>query len=340
MLPNHLLRTSLFVLAAIGAALLASRTRLAQFAELRVPEGSFTETYVQMDAGATRCVVTDRTGTTQKRSERGVPKPKWDCRLAGGEEEPVGLVAVDGKRPSYLFVPFTRVSDLVYPLAFEALRGADDLPIPAIAWTSFYLNRQYQGLHLKIELPGRLFATKNDLGEVELLALSEGALLCLDRKLRPTCPVYTDLIASGVFPQPRRSEALDFLDALLTRAGQRSRAYMLSNQRGAILEPFPVPVALGELLAPSSPRYSDARYRSWQLDPRSELPALDLPWLELPPAAEIERYLARLGSSIEASCRIMACDSASQLQRVASSRSLAAMQNSSAPERESHAGAY
>jgi len=297
----------IFVVFLIGAGITASRSRLAEFSNLQLPEVSLQQTYVQMNVGSTNpCTVTDRAGTTVKRSETDRAKSNWECLQVEEAEGPLVLLAISKKQYSYLFVPFTSVSDLLYPFVYEIVRTTQKLNIPRIVWTHLFLNRQFRGLYLQITLPGDKFSEEHRMGRLELLTVTGEYLVCLNENLRPICPVYSELIGSGVFPRPNLTDSYAFLNSLLS---QPSRTYLLPERNSQIVEPFPVPVVLAELIAGSSERYSDERYTSWQiaLNMRS-YEKFDFSRLFNDKRPEVEKHLRELQLSIEASSGVMVFD--------------------------------
>ena len=163
----------LLLLCVIGAGIITSRSRLSEFSNLQLPEVSFQQTYVQMNERSTNsCTVTDRAGTTVKRSETDRAKSDWECRQVGEAEGPLVLLAISKKQSSYLFVPFTSVSDLLYPFVYEIVRTTQKLNIPRIVWTHLFLNRQFRGLYLQITLPGDKFSEEHRMGHLELMTVT------------------------------------------------------------------------------------------------------------------------------------------------------------------------
>lgn len=309
--------------AIVGVAYLGSQTRMARLANLAVPAGSWPEVYVQMDLGERdqgdrqKCLVTSRAGTTLKRSDSRLAKASWRCRVEGTEIRPV-IVADAKNEPSALFVPVTAVVDPALALLYELVRAADEPPWPALRWVHLYYNRQFRGLYLQAFLPGRAFAAEQGIGQTELLAAGADRLACFDRKMRRSCPIYNGAVADGVFPEPRETDASRFL-ASLTPGG--FRAFVITEDDYTRLEPFPLPVDLGQQLDAGATEhenvYHDERYHRW---------------LEVAPPddAAVERYrqraraerdelaaaLAALVESLEASCVALECDAAAERRRL------------------------
>ena len=322
----------------MGVVFWASESQMARFTNLRVPQNSLPDVYLQMDVGSrNKCLVSGRAGTTAKRSDSRLAKASWRCRTEQREGAPPVYVADSKQRPSYLFVPFTDVHDLVYPLVYEEIRAGESLDLPALRWVHLYFNRQFAGLYLEVSLPGRFFAsqrlearnaglpeppshdeTTTEVPEperLELLGVVDDALVCFDRKMRPVCPIYNLAVADGVFPRPRMNDGIALLYQLSPPPAYH---FILSDESYETLEPFPIPTNLATLL----PRdvYRDQRYRRWQTPPA-------------PPEALATRYGARLrdheefvqehlqdlAESIQATCALLPCDGAAEVERLTSS---------------------
>ena len=309
------------VLALTVLAWFAQQSRLARTAQLAVPQGSFPELYVQMDVGSDpgserrKCLVSSRSGTTLKRSESRLAKASWRCWVTGSVGAPV-VVADSKTEPSSLLVPHTAVSDLAFPLVYEVARNEESETWPRMRWVHFFYERQFRGLYLQIDLPGRFFAAEHGLGRPELLAVEGDRLVCFDRKMRPVCPTYVLAVADAVFPEPRRSTAGTMLEALL---GEGQRTYVLSDVDYSRLEPFPIPVALAGVLE-TDETFVDQRYRRW-LDGAAEAGEEGRfpPSIVARAAAEapaIRAALEAMGPSLDASCTVLECDAAAERERL------------------------
>jgi hypothetical protein len=325
-----------------GLAFWASKTRLALLANLRVPQNTFPDVYLHMDVGSTtKCLVSGRSGTTEKRSDKGLAKASWRCRLETTPGKAPVFVANSKQRPSYLFAPLTAVSDLAYPLVYEEVRAGETLDLPDMHWVHLYYNRQFQGLYLEISTPGRHFAaqrmgadlTRTDLtrtaiplplprgrhpepkgpAKLEFLAVKGSALVCFDRKMRPVCPVYNLAVADGIFPRPKIVPAISLLEWL---SPPPAFTFILSNHSNDLLEPFPIPVNLGELLERKP--YVDQRYRRWQKPgPPPEHLEEQYARLFAAQSERTENHLQDLAEAIRASCVVMGCNAAEQIERLA-----------------------
>ena len=342
----------------------ASDSRMAQLSNLQVPQDTFPEVYVQMDVGSdTKCLVSGRSGTTEKRSDESLAKASWRCRTEMPPGQPPVFVADSKRQPSFLFVPFTAVSDLMYPYVYDEVRAGEDLALPNLHWVHLYYNRQFQGLYLEISLPGRHFAAErlesalagtldqateavdgqvdeavsdeavsdeavsdeavsDEVGapepeHLELLSAKGSALVCFDRKMRPVCPVYNLAVADGIFPRPQSSAGVAFLQHL---SPPPAFSFILSDRRYDVLEPFPLPIDLGALLRREP--WMDQRYQRWQ-EPAIAPPALEQHYAHLLRGNEkaIKTRLHHLTTSIRASCVVMECDVAAELERLAASPS-------------------
>ncbi len=318
---NKTLPTLLLAVVLLAVAWLAAQSPRARFSNLEVPADGFAEVYLQTDIGAPhKCLVGGRGRTTAKRSESQEGKASWRCRQVG--EVPTTYLAESKLEPSFLFVPVTQVRDLAYPLVHDVLRHRLPLPMPAMRWVHFYRDRQFQGLYLEIELPTRAFAAEQQLGRLEVLATADSNLLCLDRKLRPRCPIYNLALADGILPMPIGNDASRQLFAL-TASSDGERQFVLSDTEYRRLYPMPLPVSLHRLL-PRDGLYQDQRYRRWLDDDAAA--ALDgsaaiseattVGRAEPTPQTPGEALAAlrlHLPASLGATCEVMVCDSDSLL---------------------------
>lgn len=339
---KKLFPTVLFFLLLGGVMLLASQRQMARFANLAVPEGPFGAVYVQMDVGSTtKCLVSDRGGTTVKRSEARLARASWRCRVEGDSAAPT-VVADSKEQPSFVFVPMTAVEDLGYPWIFEAVRRADGLPVPGMRWVNFHYNRQFQGLYLEIATPGRQFMMENgraalaqqglteaghEVPRPELLAVDGDRLVCFDRKMRPSCPTYNLAVADAVFPVPSSTPARTFLRRFLDPSVFTFIIYETNEAYGTdygVLEPFPLPVALGRLLD-GGEGWVDQRYRRWRLDETDVDAATESRYHDalLDQRDAVAAELEALGASIDASCVVMECDALTERARLEESVGIA-----------------
>ncbi len=303
-MKKNLLGTAILVFLALAAVYLGSRSSLARFANLRLPETSLRESYVQMKVGSSeKCLVTDRAGTTEKRSEDALAKASWKCRRPG---EDGALIAISKNRPSYLYVPHAAVDDLAYPWVYEVAREGEEELLPRLRWVHFFFNRQFQGLYLQVTLPGRDYGEKRGLGRLELLAVRGDEVVCFDRKMRPVCRVLTAAIADGVLPQPEVGEVAALLTALSPPAAS---TYFLSEQQPGSLRPFPIPLSLGAVVPTAEDPYRDQRYRAWQTLPEAPAAARQRLLERLGGRREeLREHLADLGRAIAASCAVQTCE--------------------------------
>ena len=316
------------VLAAAAVAWAAQHTPNARRANLRVPLDTFPEVYIQGDVDSdTKCLVGDRDATTAKRSESRLGKASWRCRVEARPDAPSTFVADSKLQPSFLFVPVTDVEDLAFPLAYEAIRQGESLPLPRQRWVHLFYDRHFQGLYLEILLPGRHHAAERlevrlaselpsaeDTEEeapkaekLELLTVHGDELRCFDRKMRPVCPVYNLALADGVFPRPHYTPGIALLGALVADAP--ARTFVLSDARYDHLEPLPLAVDPGALLAREP--YVDQRYSRWQEIPGNPLEGeLAERYRErlLTDPELLEVYRSNLTDSLTTSCAIMNCE--------------------------------
>lgn len=313
----------LVLVAALGlafAAYASRHTQLGRMTNLAVP-ADFDQVYVQFKIDdPTRCLVTDRGGATADRAAPELSAARWSCRRddTAGEE---ALLALDGKRASFLFVPFEQVADPVYPLLYEAWRPADGpRALPRLRWVHLYVDRTYRGFYLQTTLPTRDFFEDKKLGELELLVVGGDRAYCFDRKLRGLCPTYTGLIAESLFPQPAFSPETAALAGLLPR--DLPRTFLLSDQAGPeALRSWPLPFALPPLVLADVKPFFDHRFETW----RPGAPAAQLPATVRAVAGGASAVAAKLHAALAAACAVRSCDAAALGQNIDRSPSLAAL---------------
>ena len=322
---------ALVLVATLGLAIAvwASQRGIGRISNLALP-GGFTEVYVQYKVGdPTRCLVTDRGGTTVSRSESDLQAARWNCRLSSGGE---ALQVLDGKRASFLFVPFEEVVDPVYPFLYEALRHLEgEKPLPRLRWVHLFIDRTYRGFFLQVTLPTRDFAEDKQLGELEMLTVRGSELFCYDRKLRGLCPIYGGLIAESIFPSPDWSPASHRLAALLP--GDLPRSFLLSDQPGDNLRSWPLPFDLSRftVVAGEDPRpFYDQRFEAWRA-PASQVEGIEGELLARAALAakmpELQAGLVaeRLRGALAASCGVRGCDAKMLAARIEQSAAFAAL---------------
>lgn len=311
---------ALVALLGFGLAVFASRnTHLGRVTNLALG-GDFPEVYVQFKVDdANRCLVTDRGGSTADRAAPELMPARWYCDRTGPDRQ--GLLTIDGARASYLFVPFEKVADPVFPFLYEAATAAaGEPPLPRLRWVQLFVNRGYRGLFLQVTLPSRDFFEDKQLGELELMVVEgKNALSCYDRKLRSLCPIYTLLVVDSIFPHPKYPPVASRLAALLPP--DVPRAFLLSEKGADTLRSWPLPFAFQEMVPPAGKPYDDHRLDSWRPAAEASAPA---PW---PGADDLsaDDIAGRLAAGVAASCEARGCDPAPLFERIRTSRSLEAL---------------
>lgn len=318
------------VVAALGLVLAvqASRTPAGRLSNLALP-GDFPHVYVQFKVDdPTRCLVTDRDGSTADRAEGGLMPARWYCTRSGEHDE--GLLTLDGERVSSLFVPYEKVADPVFPLLYEQLhQAAGEPPLPRLRWVHLFVDRTYRGFYLQATLPTREFGGAQELGELEMLVVAENRLHCFDRKLRSLCPIYTGLVAESIFPKPNYPPGAGRLAALLPP--DLPRAFVLSDKGAESLRPWPLPFSLPEMVrSQGGTPYFDQRLQTWRpAENVAEGVAEGVAEAAAGPAlgqgldrGEVARILHE---ALAASCAVRRCDAAALGARIEGSRSLAAI---------------
>lgn len=319
----------LVAVAALGFAIAAyasRNTHVGRLTNLALP-GGFDQVYVQFKIGdPTRCLVTDRGGATADRAAPELSPARWYClqenEKGEGGKKGGSLLALDGKRASFLFVPYEQVADPVYPLLYEAVRPtAGPHALPRLRWVHLYVDRTYRGFYLQTTLPTRDFFEDKQLGELELLVIDGDHNFCFDRKLRGLCPTFTGLVALSQFPQPAYTPETAALAALLPE--DLPRAFLLSDQEGPeALRAWPLPFGFPRLVLAEAKPYFDHRYESWRPAPGAAAEAAG------PAASEPAKVAADLHAALAAACQVRRCDAAALGERIDRSPSLASLKAS------------
>ncbi|MEM9552924.1 MAG: hypothetical protein AAGC60_01595 [Acidobacteriota bacterium] len=335
--------------AVLALAVLASQTRLARLANLRVPDDGPPAVYVQNATGdPSKCLVADRAAVTTRRSEPTLAGTSWKCSWPTGADG--ALAALSGKQPARLFVPFEQVDDPIHPWLYEAVRevareagvyvdggvrdpDAQPLPppldasralvLPRARWVQLWVDRQFRGLFLELRLPGKRFADARALGRVEFLAATGETLLCWNRKLEHACTVYTFWVAEGMWPDPAWRDDTAWLASLLEGVTPL-RTFALAERAEPALLPWPLPLSLRRTLgAADDRRWSDPRFAAWA-PPEDAAPSRAL--RDALSALDVASRLGELEAILSAHCAVRGCDAAAAQARLAASRSLAALQ--------------
>jgi hypothetical protein len=203
--PRSLAAAALALVAAVVLVRVAGgRSDASRLTDLDVGSSEIPSLYVRLDERQPgRCYITDRQGSTTRRSDD--PRAGRPGELVRGEVEPGSLDPwmIRSKREgTFLLVPAFDVYDWAFPYAYRFARDrrqAEELP--SVEWVRLYLNRIYQGVYLKIELP----ADRQGGGALlpELLIASGARIACTDIRLDETCRIYPDLVAQGRLPSTR-----------------------------------------------------------------------------------------------------------------------------------------
>lgn len=291
--------------AGFTVAILAQQTRLARLTNVAIP-ADFLEVHVTSKIGDPgRCLISDRGDAAVRRSEPELQSARWRCEeRAPDREGELILAALDGKRASFLFVPYRHVVDPAWPLLYEELRqGAGEAPLPRLRWVHLHQDRVYRGFYLQASLPSNDFVQENKLGRLEIQAADGADAACFDRKLRNVCPIYSFLVSESILPAVAYTPALARLDALLP--ADLPRHFLVEEKAAVPMRPWPLPFDLRDLLEDDAHPVAmqhDERFRRWRASAAEPAP---LPGLALPEAAVLR---SRLESALEASCRVTPCD--------------------------------
>lgn len=243
-------------LLALGLAAFAGSSRQALLANFRVP-GDFPEVFVDFKVNdPSRCLVTDRGGSTERRSEPVPAAARWHCAWRGDL-----LTTFDNERPSFIFVPSALIAAEGYLTSYEELRRSQvEKPLPRLRTVQLFVDRLFRGTFVQVSWPGQDFSQDQGVGRTEVLVVAGERLFCLDNRLRSICRDYAALIAEGIFPRPSRSPAIAALETRLP--GELPRAFLLNQEQPEPLRPWPLPFDLPVLLGLES-AYYDARIVQW-----------------------------------------------------------------------------
>ncbi len=226
--------------------------------------------YVQMDPRLPgRCYVTDRQGSTVRRSDDPSARQPWEYLRGDGESSSGNLghwVLRSKRRGTILLVPVFAVSDWAYPYFHQFARSNWDDGLSVVRWTRLFVNRVYHGLYLEVHLPS---SGKDDLGGAslrpELLLVSGNRAACADSRLVAPCQVYPGLIAMGRFP--RASRPTDAQRLLLALSEVEETLLMMQPEEPYTVSWVPVPVSLSDeyrrIMGTELPTFEDERFRKW-----------------------------------------------------------------------------
>jgi hypothetical protein len=226
--------------------------------------------YVTLDPRVPgRCSVTDRQGSTDRRSEDPDARRVWTFLRGGGDAESGNLahwLVRSKQRGAFLLVPLFEVPSFAYPYFHQFARDhGEAVELPEVKWVRLFVNRIYHGLYLQVWLPS-LGADPGGGGLRPELLMVEGArMACADTRLAAPCRVYPELVALGRFPEsesPTEAEAW-----LLGLAPLDERLVVLQPTEPYAAVQVPMPVSLREeyrrVTGDALPVFLDDRFLAW-----------------------------------------------------------------------------
>jgi hypothetical protein len=215
-----------------------------------------------------------------RRSDRKQPGQKWDFQRTPGRDGAPDAWLVKNKnqgKGTVFYVPVERVRDWTYPALYQFVRSQHpELELPKVSWTQLHVNRVYQGLYLRVELPFDL--RKRDGGSGirrQLLMVRNGSISQVDTRFDDARGVYGDTIAAGLFPELEPPHpALAWLGR---RVPTSDTTLLMSNTEPFRVSLLPLPISLSELFEELHGRpaagFQDARHRRWSDGPWRTQPA-------------------------------------------------------------------
>ena len=142
------------------------------------------------------------------------------------------------KKTISVLVPIKFINDLPMPIVYQTLSKELSLHFPfgSMEYVDFYLNRNFNGVYLLVNLPlGKAYDNQE---YYELLSIESGTMHCLSSSLTSSCSKYSSFVEQGAFPSLSNDPTHTLL-ATLNLTLPEPRIYLLDN--GGKLMPFPVP---------------------------------------------------------------------------------------------------
>ncbi len=275
--PRSLLAAAIaLILAALLPLLAGPRMKAERLANLDVTGAGVSALYIQMDPRIPgKCYATDRQGSTLRRSDDPAARVPWEF-LRGTDTPDTGGLAHwllrSKAHGAYLLVPVFAVRDWTYPYFHEFARAhGANADLPKVRWVRLFVNRIYNGLYLRVDLPsdppGR--ARAGGLTR-ELLMVSGARMGCTDNRLSSPCTVYPALVADGKFPAPLPPS--DRIRWLLSLSDVDESLLVLEPAEPYGVTCMPVPVSLREeyrlIMGEALPTVLDDRFLRWSRDGR------------------------------------------------------------------------
>jgi hypothetical protein len=215
-----------------------------------------------------RCYLVNRREATVRRSDPDVQGwMRWCDRFDDQGPRPASWLLRSKRKGTVFLVPVEQVPDWSYPFLYAQVDALHpDLDLGAVEWTQLFLDRVYQGLYLRVDLPRDPRRKDGRTGELrEILAVRGPALVCANTRFETPCTVYPSCVGSGIFP-----ELVDPPPDLAWLAAHRpvdGTTLLLAGDPPFEVSLLPLPLSLEELLTAfhgSPPRSAlDERIQRW-----------------------------------------------------------------------------
>ena len=268
------------VFAIAFSAVASSLSQTGRLVNIDLSQKGISESYLMFSkTEAGRGYLVARRDSTLRRSRRTVRGESWELSsfsnghsARGSAEKGEGpvhwLLRSDAQRTVFLVpVSCVKARDYVFAYNFVA-REYEDLELPTAKWTQLFVNRIYQGLYLRLDLPRDLRKKDGGSGVLrEICSVRDSEMTVVDTAFHAETRVYADCVANGVFPALKTAPpVLQWLDA---QSPTKERILLLGSAEPFEVSLLPLPVsldALFELVYGKTPTtITDERYVRWQV---------------------------------------------------------------------------
>lgn len=283
---------------AMAVALVAfSNTPAERTSNLALSDIGLPETYIMTDQSrANSCYVVDRRDSTVRRSNQGQPgqRAPFDRFYDGEGGSALASWIVRSKRDGTLiFVPIDAVDDWSYPFIYSFVRKKSS-DLPAVEWSQLFVDRNYQGLYLRVALP---FDPRKKDGRTsplrEILYVRGDRLTELDTRFSEGTRLYVDAVALGVFPE--LVAPAPELAWLASRCPTQGMTFLMSSLPPYNVQVLPLPISVSGLYealrGSPPPAFVDARNNRWTDAIKREASGHENPFTEVQ-LAELRREFA------------------------------------------------
>ena len=245
-----------FWIALVSALLLASiaqrTSRSARLANLNLQNQGVADAFI-VTAGAApdHAFLVDRDQSTIRRGQDEFKGRPWELvRFRGSEGGPLDHWFL--RSPSdgaVFFIPVESVADRDYPFAYAFVRRQfPDLDLPKAEWVQLHLNRFYQGLFLRVELPRDKTKKEGGSGTLREVVSAHGPeVRVVDTLATQETRLIADGVMGGIFPDLDESAtALTWLES--KRIQEDSIFLVHGDAKKLTAAPLPLPASLQSLL--------------------------------------------------------------------------------------------